>query len=150
MNVAEKKAMADNWPNFDIFADKLHCQCDHCADFSEEALIADIPDDLFYFIDDTIQPMRTELGFALPINSAYRCEFHPDEMEKSNPGPHQLCAADVGVSHKKADKALALSYHYPRITGRGVNQKGPVSGRYLHFDPLPETIYRPRPHLWTY
>lgn len=156
MNVDEKFAMAAKWANFDIFEDKLHCRCDRCLgildreDDGEEILVDQMPRELFEFIDDTIQPMRTRLGFALPVNSAHRCPDHPDEKRKSAPGPHQFCAIDLGVSHQRADKVLALSYDYPQITGRGINQKGAVSGRFLHFDPLGPTVDRPRPHIWTY
>jgi zinc D-Ala-D-Ala carboxypeptidase len=149
MNLSEKINMADGWENFSIDGDGLWCRCAICSQLVTNRTIQ-MPDALFHLIENTIQPMRTRLGFPFSVNSGHRCSMHPDEINKPNPGPHQLGAIDIGVTHTYADELLAESYLWRGITGRGVHQRGNVDTRFIHFDNLDKAPYRPRPHIWTY
>jgi uncharacterized protein YcbK (DUF882 family) len=47
---------------------------------------------------DKLQAIRDELGFPLPVNSAFRCAAHPAENRKLKPGTHNRgIAFDIAV-----------------------------------------------------
>ena len=151
MKVNEKVVMAEHWDNFSIEGDQLWCRCGVCEQLTDAERIDAMPDGLFSLIDNTIQPMRTALGFSFSVGSGHRCPLHPIEAKKVNVGPHQLGAIDIGVTHTYADRLLEESYRpVYEITGRGINQRGDVDKRFIHFDNLDEAPYRPRPHIWSY
>ena len=79
----------------------------------------------------------------------YRCPEHPKERDKAATGTHALgLAADYGVSFEKAAKLDEGMSKHPRITGKGVNQKG--KHRFMHQDSAGDEPWRPRPHIWSY
>ena len=91
------------------------------------------------------------MGFAMHVNSGYRCPEHPIEAAKSSPGSHTLgLVADIGCSHRAAFRILKAAMANPKVTGVGVNQKGPQEQRYIHIGIDPEAPGKPRPHLWSY
>lgn len=150
MDYDQKLLHEAGWENFSYGGDRLWCRCDSCQKMGDEWRINQIPDGLIELIDDSIQPMRTSLRFSFGITSGHRCHLHPDEVNKMNPGPHQYGAIDIGVSHLYASRLLGKSYGNSYITGRGINQRGDVDRRFIHFDSLGEKPWRPRPHIWTY
>ena len=94
-----------------------------------------------------IDKMRGELGFPFPVNSAYRSPLHPIEVRKEKPGAHATGKAiDIGVSGERAIKLIecALANGITRI---GIQQKGPIDGRFIHLDVC--TNYT-SPAIWSY
>jgi uncharacterized protein YcbK (DUF882 family) len=94
----------------------------------------------------SLQRLREELGFALPVTSGYRCEQHPAEMEKETTGAHpQGKAVDIRTYGMRAyliiEKAMAIGF-----TGIGVSQKD--ARRFVHLDMNTEGL--PRPMVWSY
>lgn len=113
--------------------DELRCKCG-CGVyyFNEKAL-------------DTLNSIRRDCGFALPVSSGYRCTNHPVERVKSQAGAHTLgVAVDISVNRDRAHRLLesALAHGVPRI---GVNQKG--DQRFIHLD-WAENL--PSPTVWSY
>lgn len=53
----------------------------------------EIPDSFIHDMDD----LREACGFPLVINSGWRCENHPKEKVKEQPGQHNKAAADVRI-----------------------------------------------------
>tara|TARA_Y100000994_G_scaffold149777_1_gene122670 strand:+ start:274 stop:648 length:375 start_codon:yes stop_codon:yes gene_type:complete len=91
--------------------------------------------------------LRGECGFPFVISSGYRCEDHPIEAVKSQPGAHQGgMAADIACSGDRAQTLIrhALNYGITRI---GINQKGSHSSRFVHID---VDNSRVSPAIWTY
>lgn len=94
-----------------------------------------------------LQALRTEYGAMMEINSGYRSKRHSIEAKKVKPGSHSTGrACDVRVAGSDAYRlvALALKHGFTRI---GVNQKGSVSGRFIHLDDNPDF---PNPVIWSY
>ena len=113
--------------------DELRCQCG-CGiyEFNETVLA-------------TLNSIRDDCGFPLPITSGYRCIEHPLERHKERVGAHSLgVAVDIVVSGKRAHRLVesALAHGCQRI---GVNQRG--EGRFIHLDWADEL---PHPTIWSY
>lgn len=99
---------------------------------------------------DKLDELREEVGFALPVNSGYRCPAYNVIVSPRTglTGPHTTGhAADLRIDRGKAyivlKKALEMGF-----TGIGVAQKG--NSRYIHLDDLPGATGQPRPTLWSY
>lgn len=121
------------WQNFTI--DEFSCQ--HCG-----------KNDISHELINKLQSLRTELDFPFIISSGYRCEEHPIEAKKKNPGTHtQGIAADIFVRGDKALQIVSKAADYG-FTGIGVNQKG--NSRFIHLDISEGDTHRPRPHIWSY
>ena len=72
----------------------------------------------------TLDNIRGDCGFPLPVTSGYRCPDHPIEVAKDSPGAH--CsgkAVDIRVSGEKAHRLLEVAFA-PRYQKNCVNQKG--------------------------
>ncbi len=133
----------DSFPNFG--ESEFACQCGCAlADMQEPAL-------------QTFQNLRTSYNRPLTVSSGYRCAGHPVEARKidrgGRPGAHNSgFAADFAVAGEDAIELLRLALNDPRVTGIGIQQRGPWNSRFLHCDILPvggdEKIARPA--LWTY
>jgi zinc D-Ala-D-Ala carboxypeptidase len=96
----------------------------------------------------TLNAIREECGFALPLSSAYRCPLHPIEARKEVAGAHTTGkACDVLCSAEKALEVIrvALKHGIKRI---GVQQKG--GGRFIHLDGCTQEEGFPSPALWSY
>lgn len=119
------------WKNFT--KEELECSC--CG--------ADNPNLEFNELMDLVQEMRDELGYPLPISSAYRCESHPIEAKKSKPGMHNIAAVDIKVFLSKAHEVLELAFK-KGFTGIGVSQKGSMNSRFIHLD------LRENKTIWSY
>lgn len=89
-------------------------------------------------------------GRPLPIVSGYRTPEHNQQVSDTGAnGPHtQGRAADIKVYGADALELIALAVA-AGFTGIGVQQKGPMSSRFLHCDDLEAPDY-PRPGCWSY
>lgn len=90
--------------------------------------------------------LRDLLGFALPINSAYRCPAHNQKVSTTGgDGPHTTgMAVDIRASYQTARQIFNTAAQMGFL-GIGLKQHGPIAGRMIHLDmvPGPERI-------WTY
>ena len=108
--------------------------CSHCGENKFDPLFL-----------ATLNTIREELGFPMPITSGYRCPNHPIEVAKSIPGSHaQGKAVDVAVSRAQAFELIKVSLKH-EVIGLGVAQKG--SGRFIHLDMASN---KTRPTIWSY
>lgn len=123
-----------NWKYFKIgeFA------CKHCR----ENLI----DHAFV---DCLDELRHQCGFPFIITSGYRCPAHNMAVSTTGPrGPHTTGrAVDIAVYGPRAFTLVELALQTQVFRGVGLNQKGSLSGRYIHLDVLSEPN---RPAIWTY
>lgn len=100
---------------------------------------------------DRLQALRSALGFALPITSAYRHPTHPAERHRDLPGAHQLGrAVDIAIDGERAFRVVtaAPACGFARI---GVSQRA-GQPRFLHLDDIQpdEFVHLPSPRLWSY
>lgn len=78
-------------------ASELRCKCSRCN--------KQVPHKVKRESLDLLQRLRDAYGKPLVITSAYRCEKHPAESGKANPGQHNKGTAfDISVS----DGAMAF------------------------------------------
>lgn len=117
--------------------DELRCKCGCEEYYFDEAVL------------DTLNSIRRDCGFPLPVSSGYRCPDHPIEAAKEASGRPigAHCtgkAVDIGVERERAHRLIesALAHGCPRI---GVNQRG--GGRFIHLD---WDYTRPHPTVWSY
>lgn len=108
-------------------------------------------DDRVYVVEsfmDSIQELRTTVGFALPVTSYYRSpEYNSTVSSTGKTGPHTTGRAiDLGVSGRNAYTLLAEAMKMG-FTGIGIKQNGPHAGRFIHLD---ELIHGSRPWVWSY
>lgn len=68
-----------------------------------------------------LQKIRDDLGQSMIITSGGRCQYHPNEVNKSKPGDHQLCkAVDISCDNEQLEtklKVLAGRYGATRVAG---------------------------------
>lgn len=96
--------------------------------------------------------LRRDVGFPLPVSSAYRCPSHPSEAGKDgkHPGAHaQGQGVDILVSGRRAYRVLEAAFRHG-FTGIGVSQRGPHESRFVHLDDLPGRAQKMRPAVWSY
>ena len=106
-----------------------------------------ITDEDFLF---NLQALRDLFGRAMPINSGYRCPEHNLWTSKSGKaGPHTIAAVDVEIYGEPAFALLGLASTFG-FTGIGIKQNGSHAGRFIHLDRLSQTLWRPRPWVWSY
>lgn len=98
-----------------------------------------------------LNTLRAAYGKPMVISSAYRCAHHNGQVSMTGEnGPHTTgCAIDVMVFGADAFNLLALVLSHG-FTGIGVKQKGPMPGRFLHLDHLPDGAEQPRSRVWSY
>ena len=95
----------------------------------------------------TLDNIRGDCGFPLPVTSGYRCPDHPIEVAKDEPGAHSSGkAVDIRIHGKSALWLIevALRHGVKRI---GVNQKGELGQRFIHLDADTDL---PSPTIWSY
>lgn len=95
----------------------------------------------------TLDDIRGDCGFPLPVTSGYRCPDHPIEVAKDEPGAHSSGkAVDIRIHGKSALWLIevALRHGVKRI---GVNQKGELGQRFIHLDADTDL---PSPTIWSY
>ena len=101
---------------------------------------------------DALETLRVTLGnVPLAVTSGYRSPEHNARVSNTGEtGPHTTgLAVDIAVHGERAiavlDNLSALG-----VTGRGINQKGPVAKRFIHLDLIEPGGAHPRPNVWTY
>jgi hypothetical protein len=94
----------------------------------------------------TLNSIRHDCGFPLPVTSGYRCPEHPIESAKDKPGAHSFGAVDIAVYGERAYTlvAVAMKHGVERI---GINQRGDYGKRFIHLDNVRGL---PSPTIWTY
>ena len=127
--------------------DEMRCKCDVCQ--------ADPLDSAWFETEDfrafmgVLGTIRSEAGFAFPVNSGHRCPAYNDQIyvdRGSEPGehlegPHTIGAADVSANYSGAYIIVDLATRLG--LGVGIHQRGKVADRYIHVDNL-------GPRIWTY
>lgn len=97
---------------------------------------------------NSVQELRTLLGFVFVVNSAYRSPEHPIEAVKIakglRGGMHTYAAIDIKVPvehcYRFVQEAMKMGF-----TGIGINLKGDHGQRFIHLD---KRIKNPR--IWSY
>lgn len=103
-------------------------------------------DDGIFFLD-CLQGLRTRLGVALILNSAYRSPTHNAAVGGATDSPHVTGeAGDIKCHGQLAYDIIRLAPSF-KFTGIGVQQKGPYEGRYIHLDTRTGAM---RPRVWSY
>ena len=121
------RVQTNRMPHFTF--EELACKhCGHCH-VSESFLYA-------------LNTLREDYGKPMPVNSCFRCEYHPVELKKDKPGEHSRGAIDVGVSRGEAYDLLSCAMRQGCWRGLGFSQKG--GSRFLHLD------MRKTPMIWSY
>ena len=93
-----------------------------------------------------LDALREDLGFALVVNSGYRCPEHNAAVSSTGlTGPHTTgLAVDLAVDRERAVLLLEAALFVKYFRGFGVSQKG--TGRFVHLD----AINRPTRTIWSY
>ena len=95
-----------------------------------------------------LQDIRNEYGKPMKVSSGYRDVTHPIEAAKDNPGEHTLgTCADIAVHGSDAVFLMKIALRMG-VTRIGINQKGPVSSRFLHLGIGGNGL--PNPAMWSY
>lgn len=94
---------------------------------------------------DRLQALRTEWGKPMHINSGYRCQKHPIEAAKPDPGGHAKGRAiDVAMVPGLRNRFIAMAQRHG-FMGIG------VAKTYVHIDDLlPGEFGKRRPARWVY
>ena len=125
----------EDWPNFSF--DEMSCH--HCGENGMHILLMDI-----------LQQIRRTSG-PLIVTSGFRCELHPVETAKNQPGSHTFGkAVDLAVRGSKALEVLTLGIEYG-MQGFGISQTG--DSRFVHLDTMNSNDDGgrfPRPTIWIY
>ncbi|WP_354504833.1 D-Ala-D-Ala carboxypeptidase family metallohydrolase [Limibacillus sp. MBR-115] len=100
---------------------------------------------------DHLEALRMAFGRPLIVTSGYRSPEHNKRVSSTgNSGPHTTGrAVDVHIYGSAAFDLLDASLAHG-FTGIGLQQKGPVSSRFIHLDDLPGNDTRKRPWIWSY
>ena len=102
-----------------------------------------------HFFMQELVALRKQVGFALPVSSAYRCPAYNSKVSKKNTGldgPHTKGAAvDIVISHTLATM-LVIAALNRGFLGVGIRQHGPFRERIVHLD----LCERPSQIIWTY
>lgn len=98
---------------------------------------------------DKMDELRDRVGFALAVNSGYRCPEHNKNVSSTGlTGPHTTGrASDLKVNRKRAYKLMAEA-SVMGFTGIGFKQHG--GSRFIHLDDLDDAPGQPRPVIWSY
>jgi zinc D-Ala-D-Ala carboxypeptidase len=95
-----------------------------------------------------LELLRGEFGRPMPVSSGYRCPAHDGAIGGAGVHPTGH-AVDVRLHGESAYRLVALAIRRG-FTGIGLNQRGPVAGRFVHLDDCPRGGDKPRPRIWTY
>ena len=131
--------MKSKWPHFSKEELSCHGTCAHCSGSDERM------NNRFM---GTLEAIRADCGFALPVSSGYRCpQYNAKVSHTGINGPHTTGkAVDIVVSGQEAYILIgvAMAHGIKRI---GVNQKGPMEKRFIHLDDADSQC---KPWIWTY
>lgn len=104
---------------------------------------------------EKVVKQRLHYGFPMIVTSASRCPAWDAKVGTSDgrgKGPHTTGhAMDVNVWGERGLLFIKKAQELGHFTGIGLNQKGPVRGRFIHIDDLTAAeAGAPRPSIWTY
>jgi uncharacterized protein YcbK (DUF882 family) len=126
----------DRWPNFS--PEELRCR--------ETRTLLIVPGFM-----DKLQALRSAMGFAFLITSAYRHPTrHPAERAKARPGAHALGrAVDIALDPERMFQVVGAAHRFG-FTGLGVSAR-PGAHHFLHLDDMqPGEFHVARPAVWSY
>lgn len=128
------------WPHIKNFSpEEFQCKCGNCnhaEHMQKDTMIR-------------LQLLRERVNQPLIITSGYRCDKHPIEASKINPGVHNTGhAADIACH---GELAWLILRHAPEIgfVRIGVQQRGVHNSRFLHVDDYVGNEFV-RPTVWSY
>ncbi len=100
---------------------------------------------------DRLEALRMAFAKPLVVTSGYRSPEYNRRVSGTGPsGPHTTGrAVDIGIYGRAAFVLLDASLAHG-FSGIGLQQKGPVSSRFIHLDDLPNSQTRKRPWIWSY
>ncbi len=102
-----------------------------------------IEDELFLY---HLQRLREMFGEPMIVSSGFRCPQHNNNISSTGlTGPHTKAAVDIKVSGPEAFRLMWLAISCG-FEGIGINQKGEIHQRFIHFDRLKNN----RPRVWSY
>tara|TARA_Y100001963_G_C6603794_1_gene363793 strand:+ start:92 stop:472 length:381 start_codon:yes stop_codon:yes gene_type:complete len=112
--------------------EEMACSCCNVSAMSEDFMVK-------------LQELRDKCGFALPVNSGYRCASH-NKKSGGHPNSGHLTgeAADLRVERTEARIVIQLALEMGFSVG--IQQKG--EGRFVHVDTKPR--HTGKPNLWSY
>jgi len=95
-----------------------------------------------------LDELRERTGVGFTVTSGYRCPTHDAAIGGAGVHPTGK-GADIALSGDKVWEAVT---HARKLgfMGCGLKQHGHHSGRFMHFDTMPNELTRPRKWLWTY
>ncbi len=113
--------------------DEMACKCGcNVSAMSEEFMVK-------------LQELRDRCGFALPVNSGYRCASHNEAINGHPNSAHQSGeGADLSCERDKA--RIVIQYALEMGFSVGIAQKG--ESRYVHVDT--KIRHSGKPNLWSY
>lgn len=132
---------------------ELACRCGRCG-FGQQNMNPTFMKDLMI--------LRIETDITMDVTSAIRCPSHNARVSSTGiDGPHTPhIVDDFGISGNAVDiniwgkdLVIILEAIYDLklpFSGKGFNQRGEYSKRFLHLDNLPNSPCFPRPWIWTY
>lgn len=125
------------WPHFSRAEMQCKCGCGR----------ADMDPDFM----DLLEDLRTRFNKPLVVTSAYRCPKHNSAVSSTGEkGPHTTGkAVDINVHGADAVRLVKL-WLSMGLTRFGMNQKGALSGRFVHLDTLKVADGFPEITTWTY
>lgn len=131
--------MPTTWNSMYFTEDELRCQCGCGAAAMDISFMR------------RLNHVRRELQEAMIISSGYRCPAHNAAVSKTGAtGPHTTGhAADIRIYGWAAASLVGIARQLG-MSGIGVKQSGPISGRFIHLDDLPNQPWQPRPWIWSY
>ncbi len=135
------------------------CTCERCRSDKKRGKNGKLKMDEDFL--DFLESVRHKFSNPIAVNSGYRCENHPEEEKKANPGPHYYgVAADVRPGDdpdtSKFNKLLSCAFECGKekdwLLGVGVscNKVNNMYNRFIHLDIMPSKPNAPRPALWSY
>ena len=95
-----------------------------------------------------LETVRMSYGKPMVVTSAYRCPVHNASVSSTgSTGPHTTGRAiDIQCAGHDAHALLRIALR-EGMTGVGIRQTGPHSGRFIHLDDLSGAN---RPWVWGY
>ena len=92
-----------------------------------------------------LQELRDKCGFALPVNSGYRCA-KKNKLIGGHPNSGHLSGEAADLSCERGEARTVIKLALEMGFSVGIQQKG--EGRYVHVDTKPR--HSGKPNLWSY
>lgn len=128
-----------DWAKIEFFT-PYEFRCRHCGRVEIDAHLV-----------QSLEALRSLVGFPLMISSGYRCPSHPLEVQKGmTTGTHtKSIASDLRVYGQRAVEVIGCAIRLG-FRGIGIQQKGPIETRFIHLDFFEGDAEQPRPWIWSY